>query len=117
MAVRALAGCVAELFGPAASPAPPANGYRCSETAGLCPRAPGRYSVDLVAPEHSGIRLAPAAGIVGPARSHGNEWILEQYPEINPHWSLIMGMLLPEAKAANSTSTQKNTTNAPAASL
>jgi len=69
--------------------------------------------VDLVAPEHSGIRLAPAAGIVGPARSHGNEWVLEQYPEIN----LIMGMLLPEAKAANSTSTQKNTTNAPAASL
>ena len=48
-------------------------------------------------------------------RTLGNEWILEQYPEIN----LIMDMLLPEAKAANSTSTQKNTTNAtaPAASL
>ena len=47
MAVRTLAGCVAELFGPAASPAPPANGSRCSETAALCPIAPGRYSVDL----------------------------------------------------------------------
>ena len=49
MAVRTLAGCVAELFGPAASPAPPANGSRCSETAALCPIAPGRYSVDLEA--------------------------------------------------------------------
>ena len=49
MAVRTLAGCVAELFGPAASPAPPANGSRCSETAALCPIAPGRYCVDLEA--------------------------------------------------------------------
>ena len=49
MAVRTLAGCVAELFGPAASPAPPANGSRCSETAALCPIAPGRYSMDLEA--------------------------------------------------------------------
>ena len=47
--VRTLAGCVAELFGPAASPAPPANGSRCSETAALCPIAPGRYCVDLEA--------------------------------------------------------------------
>ena len=49
MAVRTLAGCVAELFGPAASPAPPANGSRCSETAALCPISPGRYCVDLEA--------------------------------------------------------------------
>ena len=44
-----LAGCVAELFGPAASPDPPVNGSRCSETAALCPIAPGRYFVDLEA--------------------------------------------------------------------
>ena len=47
MVVRTLAGCVGELVGPAASPALPANGSRCSETAALCPIAPGRYFVDL----------------------------------------------------------------------
>ena len=49
IAVRTLAGCVAELFGPAASPAPPANGSRCSETAALRGLFLREISVDLEA--------------------------------------------------------------------